>query len=107
MTSTRLLSTFLISTLLVPGAALAEFAFDDYYIGANIGYIGDADATGGVENVDARINFNPDGEYSVGLLAGARVYQQLRVESELSFQSTDVDGPKVTIGGGTVVAETG
>lgn len=83
--------------VLVPSASSAEMAFTDMYVGGFGGSVLGVDAEGefAFPLGAASLDFDPDGQYALGLVFGARVAPNLRAEVELSHSNSDVDNSKV------------
>jgi opacity protein-like surface antigen len=88
--------------VLVPSASSAEMAFTDMYVGGFGGTVFGVDADGKNDtllsslDVVAKQDFDPDGEFALGLVLGARVAPNFRAEVELSYVNSDVDGTELT-----------
>lgn len=99
MHATKLLVTLLV---LVPGASSAEMAFTDMYVGGFGGAVFGVDAEGENDTLfgggTAKLDFDPDGEYALGLVFGARVAPNFRAEVELSYSNSDVNETTFTAG---------
>ena len=100
MRTTKILATVFV---LAPAASSADMAFTDMYVGGFGGAVFGVDAEGKNDTVfpggTATVDFDPDGEYALGLVFGARVAQNFRAEVELSYSNSDIDGTKFTAGG--------
>lgn len=88
------------AAVLVPTVASAEFSLSDYYVGGFAGVVFSSDAEGTNDTLfsslpppnTADLDFDPDGQFALGLVVGARVAPQFRAEIELSYSRSDVDG---------------
>ena len=87
--------------VLVPSVSSAEVAFTDMYVGGFAGTVFGVDAEGEnaslLANVIAKQDFDPTGEFALGLVVGARIAPNVRAEVELSYSNSDVDGTKLTL----------
>jgi opacity protein-like surface antigen len=90
MRTFKLLTLF---AVLVPSVSSAEMAFTDMYVGGFAGTVlgVDAEGDGALPLGPASLDFDPDGQYALGLVFGARVAPNLRAEVELSYSNSDVD----------------
>jgi opacity protein-like surface antigen len=79
--------------VLVPSVSSAEMAFTDMYVGGFGGAVFGVDAEGEAPLLvgNPSLDFDPDGQYALGLVFGARVAPNLRAEVELSYSNSDVD----------------
>ena len=83
--------------VLVPSVSSAEMAFTDMYVGGFAGTVFGVDAEGEAPLLvgNPSLDFDPDGQYALGLVFGARVAPNLRAEVELSYSNSDVDKTRV------------
>ena len=90
MRTYQLLTLF---AVLVPSVSSAEMAFTDMYVGGFGGAVFGVDAEGEAPLLvgNPSLDFDPDGQYALGLVFGARVAPNLRAEVELSYSNSDVD----------------
>mgnify|MGYP001825536993 FL=1 len=95
----RTIKTISILAVLVPSAGSAEMAFTDMYVGGFAGTVFgvEAEGEGALPLGTASLDFDPDGQYALGLVFGARVAPNFRAEVELSYSNSDVD--KTTLAG--------
>lgn len=79
--------------VLVPSVSSAEMAFTDMYVGGFGGAVFGVDAEGEAPLLvgNPSLDFDPGGQYALGLVFGARVAPNLRAEVELSYSNSDVD----------------
>ncbi|AXI43519.1 outer membrane protein [Sulfitobacter sp. SK011] len=99
----RAINLITLLAVLAPGAGSAEMAFTDMYVGGFGGAVIGVDAKGANASLLSSIpaiakqDFDPNGEFALGLVLGARVAPNVRAEVELSYSNSDVDGTELTL----------
>jgi len=99
----RTIKTISVLAVLVPSVSSAEMAFTDMYVGGFAGTVFGVDAQGenasllANDSLIAKQDFDPSGEFALGLVFGARVAPNVRAEVELSYSNSNVDGTKLTL----------
>ncbi len=93
----RTIKLFTLLAVLAPSVSSAEIAFTDMYVGGFAGAVFGVDAKGegSLPLGTASLDFDPDGQYALGLVFGARVAPNFRAEVELSYSNSDVDETNV------------